>query len=125
MLADINMESANILMFFWISRNDMRIVVEEHNSFRRDDSPDIWNNATKLRMIISMVLGLTYLHNQWFVHRELKPTDLIVQDDGSSRICGYLTNIFEHFKFTQASEVGAPSYMAPDIYDKETATRRT
>jgi hypothetical protein len=90
-----------------------------------NNPPDIWNNTTKLRMIISMVLGLTYLHNQKLVHQELKPTDLIVQDDGSIRICGYLTNILEQFKYIQASEVGTSSYMAPEIYDKETATGKT
>jgi serine/threonine-protein kinase len=53
------------------------------------------------------------------VHRELKPSDLIIGSDGSLRICGYATSIFEEYKYTKASEVGGPSYMAPEIYDDE------
>jgi serine/threonine protein kinase len=84
---------------------------------RRKDAPQFWNEAGKLRMIVSLICGFHYLHSQGVVHREVKPSDLIVQSDGSIRICGYLTSILEEHRYTQASQVGAPSYMAPEVYE--------
>jgi serine/threonine protein kinase len=68
-------------------------------------------------MSVGLVSGLIYLHNNGIVHRELKPRDLIVEEDGSLRICGYATSILEEHRFTRASQVGGPSYMAPEIYE--------
>jgi serine/threonine protein kinase len=42
---------------------------------------------------------------------------LIVESDSSIRICGYLTSVLDEHKFTRASQVGAPSYMAPEVYE--------
>jgi serine/threonine protein kinase len=84
---------------------------------RRNDPPPIWDDAGKLRMIVSLISGFAYLHSQGVVHREVKPSDLIVQPEGSIRICGYLTSVLEEHKFTRASQVGAPSYMAPEVYE--------
>jgi serine/threonine protein kinase len=82
-----------------------------------NDPPDFWNEAGKLRMILSLISGLKYLHSQGIVHRELKPSDLIVSEDGSIETSDYLTSFFEDKKYTKASQVGAPSYMAPEIYE--------
>jgi serine/threonine protein kinase len=84
----------------------------------RNEAPWFWNDAGKLRMIVSLICGFQYLQSQGVVHREVKPSDLIVQDDGTIRICGYLTSILEEHRYTRASQVGAPSYMAPEVYEE-------
>jgi hypothetical protein len=84
---------------------------------RRNDAPSFWNDSGKLRMILSLVSGLRYLHSRGIVHRELKPRDLIAECDGSIRICGYATSILEKYRFIKASQDGGPSYTAPEIYD--------
>jgi serine/threonine protein kinase len=75
-------------------------------------------------MIISLISGLAYLHSQGIVHRELKPSDLIVQQDGSIRICGYLTSIFEEHGLTRASTDGGPEYRPPEIYEDRENERK-
>jgi serine/threonine protein kinase len=82
------------------------------------DPPSGWGDGMKLRMIVSLVYGLRYLHDNGFVHRELKPTDLIVQENGDIRIDGYLTSHLEEERFIKASHVGGPSYLAPETYDE-------
>jgi hypothetical protein len=86
---------------------------------RRHDSPPFWNSAGKLRTIVSMISGLNRLHAQRFVHRDLKPADLIVMNDGSVRVYGFVTSYLEEARYTKASQVGGPSYMAPEIFDNE------
>jgi serine/threonine-protein kinase len=73
----------------------------------------------KLRLIVGLVSGLNYLHKNGIVHRGLKPNDLIIESDGTVRICGYATRILEDHKYTKASQVGGTKYMAPEIYDDE------
>jgi serine/threonine protein kinase len=65
------------------------------------------------------VSGLNYLHHQGIVHRELKPSDLIIFENGSLVISDITTSILEEHNFTRASQVGGPSYMAPEVYDDE------
>jgi serine/threonine protein kinase len=73
----------------------------------------------KLFLIVSLVSDLNYLHKNGIVHRELKPNDLIIERDGSLRICDYAMSIFEEHQYTKATQVGGPSYMAPEVYDDE------
>jgi serine/threonine protein kinase len=40
-------------------------------------------------MIVSLISGLNYLHNNGIIHRELKRTDQIVRVDGTVRIYEY------------------------------------
>jgi serine/threonine protein kinase len=85
---------------------------------RNNDPPPFWSSEAKLSMILGLLSGFRYLHSHGIVHRELKPSDLIVEFDGSIRICGYLTSIFEEYHYTRASQVSAPSYMAPEVYEE-------
>jgi hypothetical protein len=42
-----------------------------------------------------------------------------VQSDGSLKICGYVTSIFEEHKNTRSSRVESLSYMAPEVHNEE------
>jgi serine/threonine protein kinase len=97
--------------------SEMGSLLDVFERVRRNDPPLMWNEAGKLRMIVGLLSGFQYLHSQGVVHREVKPSDLIVESDGSIRICGYLTSVLEEHKFTKASQVGASSYMAPEVYE--------
>jgi serine/threonine-protein kinase len=86
---------------------------------RQNNPPSIWNDATKLGMIVGLVSGLNYLHNKGIVHRELKPTDCIIAENGSLLISDITTSFFEEHNYTRASQVGGPSYVAPEVYDDQ------
>jgi serine/threonine protein kinase len=51
---------------------------------RRNDAPSNRINAAKLRMIVSLISSLGYLHSKAIVHRALKPSDSIVQNSRRS-----------------------------------------
>jgi serine/threonine protein kinase len=86
---------------------------------RQNNPPNFWNDATKLRMIVGLVSGLNYLHNQGIVHRELTPTNCIIAENGSVLISDILTSNLEKHNYTRASQVGGPSYMAPEVYEEK------
>jgi hypothetical protein len=83
----------------------------------RHDPPRLWGNSTKLGIIVGLVSGFLYLHSHGVIHRELKPSDLIVESDGSIRICGYLTRILEDGGYTRASANAALLYVDPGQSD--------
>jgi serine/threonine protein kinase len=66
-----------------------------------------------------LITGLEYLHRQGIVHHELKPSDVIVQPDGTAKICGYLSSYLEEYQFTKATRIGSRFYMAPEAYDDD------
>jgi serine/threonine-protein kinase 11 len=89
------------------------------NRVRKNDPPSFWNNTTITKIIFSLITGLEYLHRQGIVHRELKPSDIIVYPDGMAKVDGYLTSYLEEHKMTKATQVGSPFYMAPEVYEGE------
>jgi serine/threonine protein kinase len=104
----------------WLRDTSKSGIISHDDIFERvhrNDTPSYLNDATKLRMIVSLMSGLTYLHGNGIVHRELKPSDLIVQADGTLKISGYETSILDEYKYARPSQVGSPSYMAPEVYD--------
>jgi serine/threonine protein kinase len=91
---------------------------------RQDNPPPFWTEEGKLRIITGLISGFQYLHSQGVVHREVKPSDLIVQKNGSILICGYLTSVLEEYKDTKASQPGALTYMAVELYEDRRDVRR-
>jgi hypothetical protein len=89
------------------------------NRVRKKDPPPFWNNETRTKIIISLITGLEYLHSQGIVHHKLKPSDIIIQPDGTAKICGFLTSYLEEHKFTKANQLGGLFYMAPETYDDD------
>jgi serine/threonine protein kinase len=89
------------------------------NQVRQNDPPPFWNNETITKIIFSLVTGLEYLHCHGIVHHELKPSDVIVQGDGTAKICGYMTSYLEQHKFTRASQVRPPFHAAPEVYNAD------
>jgi serine/threonine protein kinase len=84
---------------------------------RNNDPPSFWTSEGQLGMIVGLISGFLYLHSQGTFHREVKPSDLIIESDGSIRICDYVTSMFAEHHYSRASQVGSPSYMAPEVYE--------
>jgi len=71
--------------------------------------------ATKLRWMEELCAGLAYAHRQGVVHRDVKPSNLMVDGEGSLKILDFGLARREASKFTQSQAIiGTPNYMSPE-----------
>jgi serine/threonine-protein kinase len=71
--------------------------------------------AEKLDIAIQLCEGLGYAHEQGIVHRDIKPGNVRVLEDGTVKILDFGIAKFAVSSVTQSGTImGTPSYMAPE-----------
>jgi len=71
--------------------------------------------SQKLDIAIQLCDGLAYAHDQGIVHRDIKPGNIRLLDDGTVKILDFGIAKFAMSSMTQSGTVmGTPSYMAPE-----------
>jgi serine/threonine protein kinase len=72
----------------------------------------------KLDVIEQLCDGLAHAHKQGVIHRDIKPTNIIILADGTVKVVDFGIARFEEATFaTRAGEVlGTPHYMAPEQF---------
>lgn len=73
--------------------------------------------ATKIQYLIQVGEGLGYAHSQGVIHRDVKPANIRVLDDGQVRIMdfGIARLVEETQRFTQAGmTIGTAGYLSPE-----------
>ncbi|HQR51413.1 MAG TPA: bifunctional protein-serine/threonine kinase/phosphatase [Methylophilaceae bacterium] len=76
---------------------------------------------------IRLVKGLAVLHRLNIVHRDIKPANVHMGEDGRLRILDLGVSLNAGMSTTSkgGSNPGTPSYMAPELFDGESATVQT
>jgi serine/threonine-protein kinase len=77
--------------------------------------------------IIRQVLdGLAYSHGQGVIHRDLKPGNILINDDGRIKITDFGVARIDTSTLTVMGDiVGTPHYMAPEQFGGQESTPRT
>jgi serine/threonine-protein kinase len=70
-------------------------------------------------MICGLVCGVQYLHAKGFVHAELKPSDLLIDERYHLHITEIATHELERRGLVISSQVPSPAYAAPELYGYE------
>jgi predicted Ser/Thr protein kinase len=71
--------------------------------------------AEKLDIGVQLCEGLSYAHEQGIVHRDIKPGNVRVLEDGTVKILDFGIAKFAMSSVTQSGTImGTPSYMAPE-----------
>jgi serine/threonine protein kinase len=80
-------------------------------------------SSTQRGMIaLQMCEGLSFLHGQRIVHRDLKSMNILLDGGGNAKICDFglaqqMNMEATHITRKQEGEGGSPRYMAPECYD--------
>jgi serine/threonine protein kinase len=78
------------------------------------EAPRWWTVKRRVECVIGIVLGMKYIHSKGFIHRDLKPGNIFIDDDGRIRIGDFGSSRSFETGVTMAS-VGTPLYMAPEV----------
>ena len=80
---------------------------------RRDQLP--WHEVVGIGRQVAA--GLAHLHNKGLVHRDVKPGNILIANDGTAKVCdmGLARPVRQGGTVTEtAMVVGTPAYMAPE-----------
>ena len=82
--------------------------------------------ATKLRYIEELCSGLHYAHRNGVIHRDVKPSNIMIDDEDLVKILDFGIAHFVDSPVTRTgSLVGTPNYMAPEQVLGRTINERT
>ncbi|GAA4340237.1 hypothetical protein GCM10023165_20070 [Variovorax defluvii] len=109
--------------------NDCAYIVMEYVAGRnlRDyiHSPRKLEIGQVLCLMGQLLDGLHYAHERGIVHRDVKPANLLIADDGRLKITDFGIARTESSNLTRGSSViGSPGYIAPEQYTDREVDRR-
>eukprot|EP00667_Euglena_gracilis_P001475 EG_transcript_1474 len=70
-----------------------------------------------------IVRGLSYLHNNGVLHRDVKPANVLVEHTGACKLADFGTAaMLQHNESHGADLVGTPQYMAPEVLEGDVSS---
>ena len=89
---------------------------------RKKKNPELlkdWNATRKMCVVFGIAAGMQYLHHMNVIHRDLKPGNILLNDDFEPCIADFGFSKFTSTKKTTKMSMtgGTPLYMAPELYD--------
>jgi serine/threonine protein kinase len=81
------------------------------------DLPDFWTPTGIAKLITGFVLGMKFIHSEGAIHRNLKPSNLFVTDDGCLQVGDLAFCRFLNGGAQLTGQPGTAHYQAPEIYE--------
>ena len=107
----------------YLSNGSLYQVLLEEKKGKNDPK---WNSTKKFKCLLGIVDALRYLHRQGVLHLDLKPLNILLDDDFNPKICDFGLSRCIPQSFTKSVQMtiknlgGSPLYMAPEILQGET-----
>jgi serine/threonine protein kinase len=86
--------------------------------------PIFWKRENITKMIVGVVLGMRYLHSQDIFHGDLKPGNLLIDEDNLIRISDFWISRIEECGARPVG-IGSRSYVSPEILNFEFSTKKS
>jgi hypothetical protein len=82
--------------------------------------PAWWDSTAKAIVIVGTALAMSEVHAQGFWHRNLIPTNILLDENHYPKLCDFGLSRYEgNSVLTQTHGVGSPLYRPPEIWDPE------
>lgn len=100
------------------------------NKEKQSESDPKWNPTKKYINLLGISNAMRYLHKQGILHCDLKPENILIDDDYNPHISDYgLSKCFSGIlskllKLILSKNIGAPIYLAPELFDEELNEQR-
>ena len=91
----------------YMKNGDLNSVITKQNNF--------WNSTSKYKAIYGIASGLNYIHSKKILHRDIKPGNILLNDNFEIQIADFGYSREVHNKMT--TQIGSPYWMAPEILD--------
>lgn len=112
---DFNGNDNPILITEFCKKGSLQKVIfsQRKGTLEKDGYKD-WNNTKKMINLIGIALGMNYIHDHNFIHRDLKADNILLDDNLYPKICDFgQSKLFEE-SADQTMQVGSPYFMAPE-----------
>lgn len=91
-----------------------KVIISQRKNSLQKDGYENWNNTKKMINLIGIALGMNYIHDHNFIHRDLKADNVLLDENLYPKICDFgQSKLFEEGA-DQTMHVGSPYYMAPE-----------
>jgi serine/threonine protein kinase len=80
--------------------------------------PEWWDATRKVIVILELILGMEFIHSKGFIHRDIKPTNILLDGDHNVKISDFGSSRIYEVDMTMTKNVGTPLYMAREAAEK-------
>lgn len=111
----------------YLPRGSLGSILEAERQNKADPA---WTPTKKYINLIGIAHAMRYMHNQNFLHRDLKPYNILVDDNLFPKICDFgcarfFPKLFEETIKNRTIEIGTQEYMSPEIFEGVTPYNET
>jgi len=107
-LMDVIGHKSNISLVFDFMDTDLEILIRDTNI--------IFSASHVKNITIQMLKGLEYLHDHWILHRDLKPNNLLLNEEGVVKLADFgLARFFGSPNRIYTNQVVTRWYRAPEL----------
>jgi serine/threonine protein kinase len=76
-----------------------------------------WTTAAKLIIVAGITTGMAFTHESGIIHRELKPDNILMDENHRPRICDFGSSHDQSLNTTMTGKIENSLYMAPELYE--------
>ncbi|KAK8899073.1 hypothetical protein M9Y10_001372 [Tritrichomonas musculus] len=77
---------------------------------------EFWDDTAKLIVIYGVALGMSYLHSLKIMHRNLKPSNILLDDQLFPKLSSFALSKNIEESDSNTANVGTPLFMAPEVF---------
>lgn len=132
----INCQCQTIIKFVGFSQvnfeqeNQCTIFTEfgVHGTLMQYLKKNIYNmedNTIRQKIIIGVIHGLMVMHSKNFIHLDIKPDNIVLDENYEPKIIDFGTAMFLRDNNPVRNDRGSPLYMAPEIFGKSKCSKKS